>query len=51
MFGIDTQTLKKLVTAQDLTDTYADYGAVIDMRGYTHLRVGIVLDVNDSTGH
>ena len=39
-----------LVTAQDLTDTYADYGAVIDMRGYTHLRVGLVLDVNDSTG-
>lgn len=38
-----------LVTAQDLTDTYADYGAEIDMRGYTHLRVGIVLDVNDST--
>jgi hypothetical protein len=38
-----------LVTAQDLTDTYADYGAEIDMRGYTHLRVGIVLDVNSST--
>jgi len=38
-----------LVTAQDLTDTYADYGADIDMRGYTHLRVGIVLDVNDSS--
>jgi|GEM_PF-1939967 len=38
-----------LVTAQDLTDTYADYGAEIDMRGYTHLRVGIVLDVNDSS--
>ena len=38
-----------LVTAQDLTDTYADYGAEIDMSGYTHLRVGIVLDVNDST--
>lgn len=37
-----------LVTAQDLTDAYADFGAEIDMRGYTHLRVGIVLDVNDS---
>ncbi len=38
-----------LVTAQDLTDAYADFGAEIDMRGYTHLRVGIVLDVNDSS--
>lgn len=38
-----------LVTAQDLTDAYADFGYEIDMRGYTHLRVGIVLDVNDST--
>ena len=37
-----------LVTAQDLTDAYADFGAEIDMRGYTHLRVGIVLDVNNS---
>lgn len=39
-----------LVTAQDLTDAYADFGAEIDMRGYTHLRVGIVLDVNNSEG-
>lgn len=38
-----------LVTAQDLTASYADFGEEIDMRGYTHLRVGIVLDVNDST--
>lgn len=38
-----------LVTAQDLTGSYADFGSEIDMRGYTHLRVGIVLDVNDST--
>ena len=37
-----------LVTAQDLTDAYADYGAVIDMRGYTHLGVYIVTDVNAS---
>jgi hypothetical protein len=37
-----------LVTAQDLTASYADFGAEIDMRGFTHLRVGIVLDVNDS---
>jgi hypothetical protein len=37
-----------LVTAQDLTDSYANFGAEIDMRGFTHLRVGIVLDVNDS---
>jgi len=43
----DTETL---VTAQDLTDSYADFGAEIDMTGYTHLRVGIVLDVNDSEG-
>jgi hypothetical protein len=39
-----------LVTAQDLTASYADFGAEIDMRGFTHLRVGIVLDVNDSEG-
>lgn len=39
---------EELVDAQDLTDTYADYGAEIDMRGYTHLRIAIVADVNDS---
>ncbi|MDD4805100.1 MAG: hypothetical protein PHN69_08235, partial [Candidatus Pacebacteria bacterium] len=37
-----------LVTAQDLTASYADFGAEIDMTGYTHLRVAIVTDVNDS---
>lgn len=42
---LDVETI---VTAQDLTNAYADFGGEIDMRGYTHLRVGIVLDVNDS---
>jgi hypothetical protein len=37
-----------LVTAQDLTGAYADFGAEIDMRGYTHLGVYIVTDVNGS---
>lgn len=37
-----------LVTAQDLTDAYADFGAEIDMRGYNRLGVYIVTDVNDS---
>ena len=37
-----------LVTAQDLTDAYADFGAEIDMRGYTKLGVWVISDVNDS---
>lgn len=37
-----------LVTAQDLTASYADFGAEIDMRGYTKLGVWIVTDVNNS---
>jgi hypothetical protein len=37
-----------LVTAQDLTAVYADFGSEIDMTGYTHLRVAIVADVNTS---
>ncbi len=37
-----------LVTAQDLTDAYADYGSEIDMRGYNRLGVYIITDVNDS---
>jgi len=37
-----------LVTAQDLTASYADYGSEIDMQGYTHLRVAIVADANNS---
>jgi hypothetical protein len=39
---------EELVDAQDLTDSYADFGAEIDMRGYTHLSVYIITDVNDS---
>jgi hypothetical protein len=37
-----------LVSAQDLTDAYADFGSEIDMRGFTHLSVYITTDVNDS---
>ncbi|MDX9797710.1 MAG: hypothetical protein RBT05_02520 [Bacteroidales bacterium] len=37
-----------LVTAKDLTDSYADFGAEIDMRGYTKLGVWVIADVNDS---
>lgn len=37
-----------LVSAQDLTNSYADFGAEIDVRGYTKLGVWIITDVNDS---
>lgn len=37
-----------LVTAQDLTGSYADFGAEIDMQGYDGLNISIVADVNDS---
>lgn len=37
-----------LVTAQDLTAAYADFGSEIDMRGYNRLGVYIVTDINDS---
>lgn len=37
-----------LVSAQDLTNAYADFGAEIDMQGYNRLGVFIVADVNDS---
>jgi hypothetical protein len=37
-----------LVTAQDLTATEDDLGAVIDVRGYNRLGLFIVKDVNDS---
>ena len=37
-----------LVAAQDLTASYADFGAVIDMRGYTVIGVKVAYDVNDS---
>ena len=40
--------VETLVTAQDLTDAYADFGAEIDMRGYTHLGLYITTDVNSS---
>jgi hypothetical protein len=39
---------EELVDAQDLTDSYADFGAEIDMRGFTHLSVYIITDVNSS---
>jgi len=41
----DSETL---VTAQDLTAAYADFGAEIDVRGYNTLGVFVVSDVNDS---
>lgn len=37
-----------LAEAQDLTDSYADFGVEIDMRGYNRLGVFIITDVNDS---
>jgi len=40
--------VETLVTAQDLTDAYADFGAEIDMRGYDTLGVYIISDVNSS---
>jgi hypothetical protein len=42
--------VETLVSAQNLTNAFADYGAEIDMRGYTHLGTFIVIDANDSTG-
>lgn len=37
-----------LVTAQDLTASYADFGSEIDCRWYNRLGVWITYDVNDS---
>lgn len=37
-----------LVSAQDLTVAYADFGAEIDMTGYNRLGVYVTADVNDS---
>ena len=37
-----------LVTEQDLTSTYSDFGAEIDMRGYNILGIWILSDVNNS---
>jgi hypothetical protein len=37
-----------LVTAQNLTAAYADFGSEIDMRGFNRLGVYVVTDVNDS---
>lgn len=37
-----------LVSAQDLTNAYADFGGEIDMRGRTKLGVWITADVNNS---
>ncbi len=39
---------ESLVSAQALTNTYANFGAVIDMRGYNVLQVWLIADVNDS---
>ena len=39
---------ESLVTAQDLTAAYADFGSTIDMRGFTHIGVAIVCDNNSS---
>jgi len=40
--------VETLVTAQDLTTSYADFGAEIDMRGFDTLGVYIITDVNFS---
>ena len=37
-----------LETAQDLTASYADFGAEIDMRGFNRIGLFIVTDVNNS---
>ncbi len=37
-----------LVTAQDLTGSYADFGGQIDSRGYNTLGIVVTRDVNDS---
>lgn len=44
---IDEETL---VTEQDLTAAYADFGSEIDMQGFNRLGVAVTADVNDSTG-
>ena len=41
-------TVTTLVTEQDLTDTYADFGAELDMSGYTKLGIWVSTDCNDS---
>nr|MDD3106289.1 DUF3383 family protein [Bacilli bacterium] len=41
-------TVSTLVTTQDLTDSYVDFGSEIDVKGYSHLGVYIEADVNDS---
>jgi hypothetical protein len=40
--------VETLVTAQDLTSSYANFGSEIDMRGYNRLGIYIITDVNDS---
>ena len=42
--------LTLLVSAQNLTSSYADFGASIDMRGYTHLGIKVNADHNTSQG-
>jgi len=39
---------EELVSAQDLTSSYVDFGSEIDLRGYSKLVVGVIKDVNDS---
>lgn len=39
---------ESLVSAQALTNSYANVGAVIDMRGYNVLQVWLIADVNNS---
>lgn len=48
--GIEDQytDVEAHVTEQDLTDTYADFGGVIDMRGFTVLGARPIWDANDS---
>ena len=39
---------ESLVTTQDLTASYVDFGALIDMRGYNNLIITVTRDINDS---
>jgi hypothetical protein len=39
---------ERIVTEQDLTASYADYGPEIDMRGFNVLGIFLIADVNDS---
>jgi hypothetical protein len=41
---------EEIVSAQNLTDSYVDFGDEIEMNGYNKLGVFVVADTNNSTG-